>query len=228
MTILVIVAHPDDEVLGCGATIAKWSDLGESVHILIMAEGVTSRDVVRNTNINHQELLLLKKSAEDARKVLGAVSTKLLNFPDNRMDALNLLDVIKEIEKEIDRLRPHTVVTHHSGDLNIDHRIIHEAVITACRPQPGHTVNRILAFEVVSSTEWQSTGSNAIFQPNLFEDVSITIDRKIKALKSYEAEMRKWPHARSLKNVEYLARWRGASVGCEAAEAFMLIREIAH
>jgi len=195
---------------------------------LIMAEGVTSRDVVRNTNINHQELLLLKKSAEDARKVLGAVSTKLLNFPDNRMDALNLLDVIKEIEKEIDRLRPHTVVTHHSGDLNIDHRIIHEAVITACRPQPGHTVNRILAFEVVSSTEWQSTGSNAIFQPNLFEDVSITIDRKIKALKSYEAEMRKWPHARSLKNVEYLARWRGASVGCEAAEAFMLIREIAH
>ena len=228
MTILVIVAHPDDEVLGCGATIAKWSDLGESVHILIMAEGVTSRDVVRNTNINHQELLLLKKSAEDARKVLGAVSTKLLNFPDNRMDALNLLDVIKEIEKEIDRLRPHTVVTHHSGDLNIDHRIIHEAVITACRPQPGHTVNRILAFEVVSSTEWQSTGSNAIFQPNLFEDVSITIDRKIKALKSYEAEMRKWPHARSLKNVEYLARWRGASVGCEAAEAFMLIREIIH
>ena len=228
MTILVIVAHPDDEVLGCGATIAKWSDLGESVHILIMAEGVTSRDVVRNTNINHQELLLLKKSAEDARKVLGAVSTKLLNFPDNRMDALNLLDVIKEIEKEIDRLRPHTVVTHHSGDLNIDHRIIHEAVITACRPQPGHTVNRILAFEVVSSTEWQSTGSNAIFQPNLFEDVSITIDRKIKALKSYEAEMRKWPHARSLKNVEYLARWRGASVGCEAAEAFMLIRELAH
>jgi len=120
------------------------------------------------------------------------------------------------------------VVTHHGGDLNIDHRIIYESVITACRPQPGHVVKRLLTFEVVSSTEWQPSGSNSVFQPNWFEDVSITIDRKIEALKEYEMEMRQWPHARSLQNIEYLAKYRGASVGCAAAEAFMLIREIIH
>jgi len=223
MTTLVVAAHPDDEVLGCGASIAKWSSIGEEVHILIMSEGITSRSNTRDIGLKSKELSLLARSAQQAGEIVGATSVKLLGFPDNRMDSLDRLDVIKAVEKEVDRLKPHLVVTHHNGDLNIDHRVVHEAVVTACRPQPGHSVCRLLAFEVPSSTEWQQ---NIVFQPNWFEDVTKTIGCKIEALKVYDSEMREWPHARSLKNVENLAMWRGSSVGCEAAEAFMLIREV--
>ena len=226
MSILIIVAHPDDEVLGCGASIAKWSELGEELHILIMAEGATSRYASRDDGLKSEEMSLLSKQAYTAGDILGATSVKLLGLPDNRMDSIDRLDVVKLIEKEVNRIAPHTVVTHHGGDLNIDHKIIHESVVTACRPQPGHPVHRLLAFEVPSSTEWQSVGFNMAFQPNWFEDVGKTFDRKIEALKVYETEIREWPHARSLLNVENLARWRGSSIGCEAAEAFMLIREV--
>ena len=225
-TILVVVAHLDDEVLGCGASIAKWTASGSIVHILIMAEGSTSRDLVRNRDTKSEELLLLEKSAHQAGSILGAASVKLLGFPDNRMDSLDRLDVIKAIESEIERIKPHTVVTHHGGDVNIDHRITHEAVVTACRPQPGHSVRLLLAFEVMSSTEWQPTGSNIAFQPNWFENVVETIDYKIKALEFYQSEMREWPHPRSLKNIEYVAQLRGSSIGCEFAEGFMLLRVI--
>ena len=225
-TILVVVAHPDDEVLGCGASIAKWTASGSIVHTLIMAEGSTSRDLVRNKKTKSDELLLLEKSAHSAGNILGTASVKLLDFPDNRMDSLDRLDVIKAIETEIEQIKPDTVVTHHCGDVNIDHRITHEAVVTACRPQPGHSVRLLLAFEVASSTEWQPTGSNIAFQPNWFEDVSENIDCKIKALKIYKSEIREWPHARSLENVEHLARFRGATIGCSAAESFILLRAI--
>lgn len=223
-TILVIAAHPDDEVLGCGASIAKWAAAGDTVHIIIMAEGATSRSQERNSNALNEELALLEKAAQSAGIILGAASVKLLNFPDNRMDSLDRLDVIKAIEFEIENLKPDTVVTHHCGDVNIDHRITHEAVITACRPQPGHSVRLLLAFEVVSSTEWQPAPSNTPFQPNWFEDVTETFVHKINALQPYNEEMREWPHPRSIKNIEYLAKYRGSSVGCEFAESFMLLR----
>ena len=226
MSILVIAAHPDDEVLGCGASIAKWSEAGQVVHVVIMAEGITSRDSAQDSESINKGLSSLEESAHKAADVIGATSVKLLGFPDNRMDSLDRLDVVKAVEVEIKRLRPDTVVTHHCGDVNIDHRIIHEAVVTACRPQPGESVRRLLVFEVPSSTEWQPPGSNTAFEPNWFEDVSETIDRKIEALKFYQSEMREWPNARSIENVGYLARWRGASVGCHAAEAFILMREI--
>ena len=225
-TILVVVAHPDDEVLGCGASIAKWTASGSMVHILIMAEGSTSRDLVGNRETKSEELLLLEKSAHQVGSILGAVSVKLLGLPDNRMESLDRLDVIKAIEAEIERIKPHTVVTHHAGDLNIDHRITHEAVVTACRPQPGHSVRLLLTFEVMSSTEWQPTGSNIAFQPNWFENVAETFDYKIKALEFYKSEMREWPHPRSLKNIEYVAQCRGSTIGCEFAEGFMLLRLI--
>ena len=226
MTILVVAAHPDDEILGCGASIAKWASLGDEVHILIMAEGATSRDNIRDADLKSDELLQLAKSAQLACKIIGASAVTLLGFPDNRMDSVDRLDVIKAVEKEVDRLQPHTLVTHHSGDLNIDHRITHEAVLTACRPQPGCSVRRILSFEIPSSTDWQELGNNTFFQPNWFEDVSAYIEYKIEALKVYESEMKQWPHSRSIENVKNLSLFRGSSVGCESAEAFMLIRNI--
>jgi len=226
MTILVVVAHPDDEILGCGASIAKWSDTGEEVHILIIAEGETSRDTNRNTKAKKIEISMLENSAKYAARIIGASSVKLLGFPDNRMDSLDLLDIVKVVEHEIKRLEPHTVVTHHSGDLNIDHRVVHKAVITACRPQPRTTVRCLLSFEVPSSTEWQVPGSETIFQPNLFENVKYTIDRKLEALEFYRSEMRDWPHPRSFQNVKYIAKYRGSLAGVEAAEAFMLLRNV--
>ena len=224
--VLVIAAHPDDEVLGCGGSIAKWSKDGHEVHLLIMAEGVTSRDKHRNRESRKQELSNLGQSVKRAADILGVKSVELLDYPDNRMDSVDLLDVVKTIEDYIEKLQPEVVVTHHSGDLNIDHQIIHQAAMAACRPHPGHPVKRILSFEVPSATEWQSPTVHHSFVPNWFEDISDTLELKIKALGTYETEMRDWPHARSTKAVDHLAKWRGASVGAEAAEAFMLVRNI--
>jgi len=226
VNILVVAAHPDDEVLGCGASMAKWSNAGIEVHIVILSEGATSRDAVRSRDARSEELSALAQAAQTSGRILGAASVQLLDFPDNRMDSINRLDIIKTVERQIEAVKPEIVITHHAGDVNIDHQLIHQAVVTACRPQPKHAVRRLLAFEVASSTEWQTPGSKSAFQPNWFEDVSNTIDLKIKALEAYALEMRPWPHSRSIKAVEHLARWRGASVGTEAAEAFILMREL--
>ena len=223
---LVISAHPDDEVLGCGGSMAKWSKDGHDVHVLIMAEGVTSRDKVRKKAARQKELSDLAESANKACEILGVQSIKLMDYPDNRMDSVNLIDVVKTIECYVEKLKPEVVITHHSDDLNIHHQIVHQAVMTACRPMPRQSVKRILLFEVPSSTEWQSPTAGNSFVPNWFEDVSETLNLKIKALEAYKNEMRAWPHSRSIKAVEHLARWRGTSIGFEAAEAFSLSRNL--
>jgi LmbE family N-acetylglucosaminyl deacetylase len=150
------------------------------------------------------------------------------------MDGLELLEIIKCIEVYISKFRPNIVFTHHGGDINIDHQIVHKAVITACRPEPGHCVKTLLFFEVPSSTEWQIQGSLSTFIPNWFVDISepaadgnSCLEKKLQALMFYKAEMRKWPHPRSLKAVEYMAKNRGSSCGVKAAEAFFLGRKIA-
>jgi LmbE family N-acetylglucosaminyl deacetylase len=127
----------------------------------------------------------------------------------------------------VGELQPHTVYVHHAGDVNIDHRLLHEAAFTACRPQPRHCVKRLLSFETVSSTEWAPPGSLPAFQPTVFIDISAHWPKKLAALNVYQSEMRNWPHARSIAAVEHLGRWRGASVGTEMAEAFALLREVA-
>jgi len=226
MTVLVVAAHPDDEVLGCGASIAKWTCEGTEVHVLILAEGATSREASRDLKTTAKQVSCLAESAHRAGEILGIASITLLGLPDNRMDTVDRIDVIKAIEEKVRQIRPSTVATHHAGDLNIDHRIAHESVVVACRPQPGHPVKNILAYEVPSSTEWQSPGSAPTFQPNTFEDVTGTLHLKLLALEEYGSEMRPWPHPRSVQSVEHLARWRGATIGCEAAEAYMLMRAI--
>lgn len=226
MKILSIAAHPDDEVLGCGGAMAKWSSDGAEVHSLIMAEGATSRDKSRDRESRKADLTHLAQASQKAGDILGIASVRLLSYPDNRMDSVDLLKVVKSVEEQIEKIKPEVVVTHHSADLNIDHQVIHEAVMTACRPQPGHSVERILSFEVPSSTEWQSPKFGNSFIPNWFEDITGMLELKINALEAYESEMREWPHARSIKAVEHLAHWRGASIGREAAEAFILERAI--
>lgn len=223
---LVVAAHPDDEVLGCGGTIARLASEGWAVHVHIVAEGSTSRDDVRDTTKHGGVLEGLRRAGEEACKILGAASLTMSGMPDNRMDGVDLLDIVKMVDNDVARLKPDLVLTHHAGDVNIDHRIVHDAVIAACRPQPGHCVKEVLFFEVASSTEWRPGTSGMVFAPTVFMDIGGFLTKKLDALNAYASEMRPWPHARSLKAVEHQARWRGATAGLEAAEAFMLGRRV--
>jgi LmbE family N-acetylglucosaminyl deacetylase len=224
--VLIIAAHPDDEVLGCGGTAAKLSAGGSQVHVLILAEGLTSRDAARDRSRRSGDLDDLAKTAERAAADLKVSSIELHDFPDNRMDEIPLLEVVKVIEKKIGSILPEIIFTHFGSDLNIDHQVTNQAVLTAVRPIPGQTVKEVYFFEVPSSTEWQAGQPG--FAPNYF--VPLTEDElglKLKALETYRSEMRDFPHARSIEAVKALVRWRGASVGYPAAEAFMTARRIA-
>ncbi len=224
--VLVVAAHPDDEVLGVGGTILSHSKHGDIIHIMIMAEGITSRSEKRDVEGSRNELVELHAKCEKVSEALGAEKLIMCKFPDNRMDGVELLDVVKEIEKEVDSFEPDIVYTHHAGDVNVDHAITHNAVITACRSMPGCSVKTILFFETLSSTEWQIQTSDKIFYPNWFIDVSDTFEQKQKVLHLYESEMREFPHTRSYMAVENLAHLRGCTIGAEYAEAFMLGRNI--
>ena len=219
-SILVVAAHPDDEVLGCGGYIANQVWSGDEVFVTFLSDGVTSRQ----GNLGLQEIESRRNAARSASKVLGASDVSFGDFPDNKLDAVPLLEIIKSIEAVVERVRPQIVLTHFGGDLNIDHRIVNQAVLTACRPAPKQGVKEILFFEVPSSTEWQVPIEGEAFIPTWFEDISETLELKIKALTVYKHELREWPHPRSIKAVEHLAHWRGASCGVDAAEAFVLGR----
>ena len=227
MKVLVVAAHPDDEVLGCGGTVAHHCHCGDEVHVLIVAEGLTSRMPVRDAEAVGTELRGLMASTVAANAALGvpASNVAMLGLPDNRLDELPRLDVIKAIEDKVQSFLPHTVYTHHGGDLNVDHRRVYEAVVTACRPLPGSSVKRLLCFETVSSTEWAPYASGH-FVPNCFKDIGPTWRHKEAALVAYDSEMRPWPHPRSIRALQALSQWRGSTVGLEAAEAFTIVREI--
>jgi LmbE family N-acetylglucosaminyl deacetylase len=217
--VLIVAAHPDDEVLGCGGTIARHTAEGSTVNVIFLADGVTARDRADSAERQRRQA-----AAHQAANCLGIHSVQFHNFPDNRLDTIELIKIVQTIEQAIAQHQPDTVLTHHAGDVNIDHQRVHQAVVTACRPQPGHPVRTLLFFEVPSSTEWQPPGSAPAFTPNWFVDISSTLDCKLNALDAYAEELRVWPHPRSLQAVEALARWRGATVGVEAAEAFILGR----
>jgi len=221
-SVLILAAHPDDEVLGCGGTIAKMVDDGSIVNVAFFADGVFSRGGGLT-----EELKIRRSAAKKACDILGVKSVFFGDFPDNSMDTVALLDIAKIVESQIAEHQPDTVFTHHAGDLNIDHRRMHEAVVTACRPQSGYSVKTLLSFEVPSSTEWQLPGSAPPFMPNWFVDISSTLGRKLSALQAYATELRDWPHPRSIQGVKHLAHWRGATVGVDAAEAFILGRQLA-
>ncbi len=221
--VLVIAAHPDDEVLGCGGTIAKLASEGARVNIAFMTDGEGARHKKGNISPSVKRR---REAAHNACKILGASVTDFGDFPDNRMDSVDLLDIIQHVERLLARHHPTQVFTHHAGDLNVDHRLTHQAVVTACRPQLSQTVRTLLFFETPSSTEWQVPGAASAFEPNWFVDISKTHKKKMAALEAYGEELRAWPHPRSLKGIDHLLRWRGATVGVEAAEAFMLGRKL--
>jgi len=221
--ILIVAAHPDDEILGCGGTVVRLGKEGYEVYTLILGEGITSRDEKRKREKREKDIEHLRKETYKANEIIGTKDVFLYDFPDNRFDTVALLDIVKTIEGVKDNIKPDIIYTHHRGDLNIDHRIIYNAVLTASRPIKGETVKEIYSFEIPSSTEWNYP---YIFSPNVFIDIAKTIDKKIEAIKCYKSELNKFPHPRSEEAIRSIARRWGSVAGLNHAEAFEVIRKV--
>jgi N-acetylglucosamine malate deacetylase 1 len=227
--ILVVAAHPDDEVLGCGATVRRLVDVGWSAHLVILSAGVGGRHALAEADTPKvkAEQAALRRQMEQAANIIGFSGMDSFDFPDNRMDTVSRSELTLPLQQIIERLHPALVFTHHPGDYNWDHTRTFEAVMMAARVNPpDFSPTEIRTFEVLSSTEraWQEPGR--AFHPNLYVDVSATIEAKKRALQTYANEYRPYPHARSVEAVEYLARKRGIEAGITHAEAFHIIRRI--
>ncbi len=220
--VLIVAAHPDDEVLGCGGTIARLVREGSNVSCLLLGEGPKSRYAL-GTDAFAQDVRGVEEFARRASSVLGISTLRRESFPDNRFDAAPLLDIVKAVERVIREIHPEVIFTHSRADLNIDHRKTFEAVLTACRPLPGASVRALYSWENPSSTEWNHPST---FQPNTFFDISKTLEKKIEAFGCYETEVKPFPHPRSPDALRATAvRW-GSLAGVRAAEPFELIRRV--
>lgn len=224
-SILVVAAHPDDEVLGCGGFLARQASAGAHVRVLLLGDGVSSRSVEGESAQDGPAVLRREKEAQEAARILGVEELFFSRFPDNRFDTVPLLDLVRTIEEHVADQRPQWVLTHHSGDLNIDHRRTHEAVLTACRPLPGGP-KKLLTFEIPSSTEWRFGRPGDAFLPNFFVDIENHLERKLEALSAYASELRPFPHPCSPEAIKAIAHRWGSVVGCKAAEAYVTLREI--
>jgi LmbE family N-acetylglucosaminyl deacetylase len=226
--ILIVVAHPDDELLGLGGTMNKLiNDYNVQTHVVILGEGITSRSDKRDPKLWENELIIHRKNIQNAQISIGYHSLSLYNFPDNRFDSVDLLDIIKVIEKEKNDFKPNIIFTHHGGDLNIDHQKTFEAVMTACRPMESEIVKTIITFETPSGTEWRASSDPKNFLPNLYFQISKeNLEAKIKGMESYEFESRVYPHPRSPEALKIYAQKNGIIVGMSFAEAFCLIRQV--
>lgn len=225
MRVLAIVAHPDDETLGCGATLAKHVARGDDVGVLVLGMGVpfpASHSGLPNVATLSAKAEERERCARAAISQLGVRRVDFLRLADQRFDEMAMLDIIQAIENKVRLDPPEVVYTHHAADLNQDHRLTHRAVRTVFRPLRNGTPSALLAFEVPSSTEHIGA-----FRPNVFVDVGLMFSRKLRALERYPGEPKDAPHARSIESVTALATWRGSAAGVEKAEAFELIRGVA-
>lgn len=214
--VLIIAAHPDDEVLGCGGSMAKLIELGHEVRLCILSSGEGAR-AINQTTERYQAL-------ENIKLFYNIKKSYQFNFKDNQFDVHSMLELTQAIESVAIDYQPHIVYTHSAIDLNIDHRLTNQATLTAFRPLPGSCIEKILAYEVLSSTELSLSSS---FRPNYFETLSKNhCDIKLNAMQLYRNEIREFPHPRSIKAIESLMICRGTSIGESYAEAFIIEREI--
>ncbi|WP_179021405.1 PIG-L deacetylase family protein [Winogradskyella forsetii] len=226
--IMIVVAHPDDELLGLGGTLHRLiNDYNVNTHVVILGEGITSRSNERDVEVWEKQLIIHRENIKSAQLSIGYHNVSIYDFPDNRFDSVALLDIIKVIEEEKNTFEPEVIFTHHGGDVNVDHQRTFEAVITACRPMKEEKVKTIITFETPSGTEWRSPTDPRHFLPNLFFSISeIDLNAKIKGMESYEFERRAYPHPRSPEALKIQAQRWGVTVGANFAEAFCLVRSV--
>ena len=224
--IMIVVAHPDDELLGLGATMHKLiKDNSVQTHVVILGEGITSRSETRNTDLWSKELEIHHANIANAQKQIGYHSLNTYQLPDNRFDSIALLDIIKIVEKEKNSFKPDIIFTHHGGDLNIDHRLTFEAVMTATRPMENECVKTVITFETPSGTEWQASTNPQPFTSNMYIEVKEdNVNAKLLGMKQYELETRTYPHPRSIEALKIKMQQRGIEIGCQHAEAFQIVR----
>ncbi len=219
MRVLVIAAHPDDELLGLGGAVARHVQSGDIVRLAVMCEGIS----MRYHPERHAEVVA---QSQKAAGILGVSDLAHRGLPDQKLDTLPLSDIVSGIEELVQEMRPEVVYTHFGGDINRDHQVLAEATLVATRPYAAPFVREILMFETPSSTEWGSPTLLPSFQPNLFVDVAATLEKKIEAFLSYTAEVRAWPHPRSGRALRERAHHWGSLVNIEAAEPFMVVRAL--
>lgn len=226
--IMIIVAHPDDELLGLGATMHKLvKEQDVQTRVIILGEGITSRSETRDMELWKETLEKHHQNVEIARLCIGYHSVLTYNFSDNRFDNHALLDIVKVVEHEKEQFRPDYIFTHHGGDLNIDHQMTFQAVMTATRPMEDEQVKAVFTFETPSASEWQATCDPRHFTPNLYIEISeADLKAKCNAMAAYEFESRAFPHPRSPEALKSLAQYRGYTVGKQFAEAFQIVRMI--
>lgn len=222
--VLVVVAHPDDELIGVGGTLRKHVKNGDEVHVLILGDGKTSRQNKYEVMDDSTKTLSMAETTK-AMKVLGITNLYHEYLPDNRFDQLTLLEIVKLVAQYIEKVSPSLVYSHHSGDLNVDHQLTAEAVIIATRPIQNSSIKELRLFETLSSTEMAGSRFTHVFIPNLFVNIENELEDKLDALKCYESEMREFPHPRSLKAIEHNARVWGAKNNQMAIEPFYIFRK---
>jgi len=218
-TVLVIAPHPDDEVLGCGGTVARHNKKGDEVYLCVITKAYTpdwSEEFIENR----------PKEVARANEILGIKKTFFLDLPTVKLDTIPQKELIDLIYQCLSEVNPEIVYLPHWGDMNKDHRLVFEASIVALRPLRLEAISRILCYETLSETEWGVPLAESIFVPNVYVDIADTLDDKLKAMSAYPSELRDYPHPRSLEMLKVLAQKRGSEAGLTAAEAFMLVREI--
>lgn len=222
--VLIVVAHPDDEVLGMGGTIAKLTIKGIEVHLLIVTDGSSSQ---YKDSANLKQIILDKKNeTNNAAEALGIKSVIYGGLPDMRLDAIPHTDINNVIEKAVDSIRPDTVFTHFWGDVNKDHQAVYESTLIAVRPQAGQIVKELYCYSVPSSTEWNPCKADSMFMPNVYVEIEDYKEQKYEAMVAYATELRNYPHPRSVQHLRELDIAVGLQVGLKATESFVCLRKV--
>jgi LmbE family N-acetylglucosaminyl deacetylase len=222
MKILIIAPHPDDEVLGCGGTIKKWTKEGNEVYLCVVTKGYApdwTEEFIKNR----------KKEADSSAKILGIRKVFFLDLPTVKLDTVPQKDINDAITRCVEEVEPEVLYIPHRGDLNKDHKIVFESSLVASRTKPNFSIKKILSYETLSETEWGNQKVEKledVFLPNVYVDISDTIEDKLEAMKCYKSEVKEFPHPRSLKGITVLSEKRGMESGLKNAEAFMAIKEV--
>jgi LmbE family N-acetylglucosaminyl deacetylase len=219
MRVAVIGAHPDDELIGAGATLAMLVRSGAQVHAAVVCDGASGRRFPGGA-------AALERDGQRAAEVMGFASLRFLGLPGQRLDTVPAAELTELIQGVLDEVRPHMLYTHIPDDLDIDHGLVAKAAWLACRPDCRDGLRRFAAFEAPSSAEWAWAAEGAGLRPNLFVDVADTLDTKIAALGCYETKARDYPHPSSMRALRERAAFWGSQVGCGVAEPFRILRQV--